>query len=71
MICHRCQGLMWPVELRDWGGGLGYDCSDAWRCLVCGDIVDPVIEANRRRTKESRLGRRRKQARHNVRTIPV
>ena len=71
MICSRCQGLMWPVELRDWAGGRGHDCSNAWRCVMCGEIVDPVIRSNRMRTKEGGLHKRMKQARDTVRTIPV
>ena len=46
MECVRCQGLMVPdrfVDLVESGeaefGG--------WRCLVCGNITDPVIVANR------------------------
>lgn len=37
--CHRCGGLMVP----EWTG------SDAgWRCVSCGERVDPVILAHRR-----------------------
>jgi hypothetical protein len=71
VICSRCQGLMVEEELRDWAGGSGYDCFDAWRCLVCGEIVDQVIRSNRRKVKEVDLDGRMKQARHNARTIPV
>jgi len=47
MTCTRCGGLM----VRD----RFYDMLDtdigmvAWRCISCGDIVDPVVLANRRR----------------------
>ena len=59
-------------ELRDWTGGRGYDCSDAWRCLLCGEIVDPMIRSNREKVKqEVRRDGRTQQARHHVRTIPI
>jgi hypothetical protein len=58
-------------ELRDWTGGRGYDCSDAWRCLMCGEIVDQVIRTNRSEVKKLSLNRRKKQARHHARTIPL
>jgi len=70
MICSRCHGLMVEEELRDWGGGRGSDCSDAWHCLVCGEIVDSVIRSNRRKVKEGRLAGRMRQARHNAQSIP-
>ena len=54
MICHRCQGLMYPFELRDWVGGRGRDPWDAWQCIACGEIVDPVIVNNRSLIKGKR-----------------
>ena len=42
MKCHRCRGAMGydkfngPPE-QFWG----------WKCLICGEIVDPVILENR------------------------
>jgi hypothetical protein len=47
MFCGRCQGLMCPVELRDFGSGMCEDRSFALRCLMCGEIVDPIILHNR------------------------
>jgi len=71
MICHRCQGLMVEEELRDWGGGRGHDCSESWRCIVCGEIVDAVIRTNRNEVKKVSFGRRKKQTRHRARAIQV
>jgi hypothetical protein len=71
MICHRCQGLMVEEELRDWGGGRGHDCSDSWRCVVCGEVVDPVITINRSEVKKVSVESRKKHARRSARTIPV
>lgn len=31
-----------------------------WRCLVCGDVIDPVILANRREQIRPRISRNRK-----------
>ena len=47
MTCHRCRGLMCPAELRDWGGSPSQDSSQAFRCLACGEIEDPIIRSNR------------------------
>jgi hypothetical protein len=63
MMCQRCQGLMVEEGLRDWGGGDGYVSSDLWRCILCGEVVDPVIRMNRRNA-QMRFDGRRKQARY-------
>jgi hypothetical protein len=47
MICERCHGLMCVAELRDWASSPSQDSPDAFRCLTCGEIVDPVIRQNR------------------------
>ena len=52
MHCHRCQNLMFPLDLLDEGGGLASSVTPAWRCFACGDIIDSVIWANRSRTGE-------------------
>lgn len=48
MICHRCQGFMVAEALHDQGEGKEYDSSSAFRCISCGEIIDPVILENRR-----------------------
>ena len=47
MSCPRCQGLMVPEHFFDlsYDGGCGR--FDGWRCLCCGNILDPVILSNR------------------------
>ena len=40
--CHRCMGAMlydkfYGLQEQFWG----------WKCLICGEIVDPVILENR------------------------
>lgn len=56
MRCERCQSVMWPEPpLRDLVGrdanDVGISCARAhcwaWRCLACGNYVDPVIRSNR------------------------
>jgi hypothetical protein len=70
MICRRCRGLMTHEELRDWGGGKGHDRSSAFRCIPCGDIIDPVILHNRTSGAGPTTGRK-KQARFDVRVISI
>lgn len=51
-VCPRCQGYMVPLipdgseelllELGKWFG---------WRCINCGERIDPLIMANRRALK--------------------
>lgn len=47
MNCRRCKGLMSFEELQDLQDGIRH--VSALRCIVCGDIVDPVIMSNRKR----------------------
>ncbi len=75
MICTRCRGLMTREELRDWGGGKGNDWSSAFRCIPCGDIIDPVILKNRARgagaaTLRKKHTSRKKHTRFDARVIP-
>jgi hypothetical protein len=49
MGCRRCQGLMVRERLMDLRSDSGCFVCPAWRCVVCGDIVDPVILVNRHR----------------------
>ena len=47
MYCPRCQGLMVPDHFFDLLYDGGYGSFDGWRCLCCGNILDPVILRNR------------------------
>ena len=67
--CGRCRGLMYRIQLRDWGGGPGQDSCDALQCIACGDIVDQVIARNRRCSGQSRVVRRK--TREGRRRIPM
>lgn len=57
--CGRCRGLMYRIQLRDWGGGRGQGSCDALQCIVCGDIIDPVIARNRRCSGQPHVVRRK------------
>lgn len=46
MRCTRCDGLMAPYELIDLLDSIEVSC-EAFRCVNCGEIVDPVMIANR------------------------
>ncbi len=57
MICPRCHGLMVPLTLVDVEASASC-VSAGWRCLLCGEILDSVIVANRNGPLEPMLGRR-------------
>jgi len=40
--CHRCGGLMVPERVFE-------HCSYDWRCVSCGERIDPVILAHRQK----------------------
>lgn len=44
MKCARCEGLMVAVWMSDLHGS---DVITGWRCLLCGENIDPGIAANR------------------------
>ncbi len=56
--CPRCQGLMAPESCFN----VNYDAGDmeilTWRCLQCGELIDPVILQNRENPPQT-LGRRK------------
>jgi len=41
--CHRCGGFMVPERVVETG-------SDNWRCVSCGERIDPVILTHRQQT---------------------
>lgn len=42
--CPRCQGFMITTQLYELCPATTVD---GWRCLLCGESIDPVIEVNR------------------------
>lgn len=47
MNCPRCQGLMVMVRLEDAGYMTSRQSLSGWQCLLCGEIIEPGIAANR------------------------
>lgn len=58
MICPRCHGLMVSITLVDEQASTSC-VSAGWRCLLCGEILDSVIVANRTGHREPMLDRAR------------
>ncbi len=58
MICPRCHGVMVPITLVDVKASTSC-VSAGWRCLLCGEILDSVIVANRTGHREPMLDRAR------------
>ncbi len=48
MECVRCGGLMVAECYCDLEETGGYDRARCWRCLNCGEVVDPLIDQYRR-----------------------
>jgi hypothetical protein len=46
MHCLRCRGLMVTIRLEDVGSSSL--CFSGWQCLMCGEVIDSVIAANRK-----------------------
>ena len=46
MICGRCRGLMVPDQRLDIPGAREVSVW-SWRCVSCGQIIDPVVLKNR------------------------
>lgn len=49
MPCGRCSGLMVADRFTDLLDETGQITFGGWRCVSCGEIVDPVIVSNRQR----------------------
>ncbi len=47
ITCRRCHGLMVPERFQDLQDDTGQLSFYGWRCLTCGEIVDPLIQAHR------------------------
>ncbi len=60
MECPRCQGVMVSDRFEDVADEAGAMKFSGWRCIICGEILDPVISANRQSHHEPLLGRSRK-----------
>ncbi len=49
MQCTRCEGLMVTDHLLDMQESYGPMWMRGWRCVSCGNVVDPLIQRNRMR----------------------
>mgnify|MGYP007073184483 FL=1 len=47
MNCARCNGLMVVDDCLDVKGGMGELWIKAYRCVMCGNLTDPVINQHR------------------------
>jgi len=54
MECRRCQGLMVVDYYIDMEDDQGIHWLRAWRCMACGEVIDPGI-IQRRLARESKL----------------
>jgi hypothetical protein len=60
MECPRCHGIMIEDVFEDLMDDTGSLHFTGWRCLACGEILDPVIALNRGSHQEPLQGRARK-----------
>ncbi len=49
--CQRCSGFLVPETYFDTDNSLGGGWFQAWRCVQCGNFVDPIILHNRKGSK--------------------
>ena len=76
MECHRCQGLMVVDYYIDMEDDQGTHWLRAWRCMACGEVIDPGI-IQRRLVRQSKLpgfiervtGRRKMRRTHHI--VPI
>jgi len=59
MKCYRCGGMMIHEKVYSEADQLRI-----WRCVLCGEYIDPVILENRQYQKTIRENSRRKKAGH-------
>lgn len=58
MRCPRCKGMMVKERFQDIQDDTGQIYFHGWRCLVCGEILDPVIVTNRQQPPVRRRQRK-------------
>jgi hypothetical protein len=59
MKCYRCGGMMIHEKVYSEAEQL-----EIWRCVLCGEYIDPVILENRQYQKTVRENSRRKKEEH-------
>lgn len=53
MNCERCNGLVVQDQCLDLLFSGGEHSLWSWRCVSCGNVVDPMVLHNRRRQKDA------------------
>ncbi len=48
MRCLRCRGLMVQDQFYDMFDDSGFLSFYGWRCICCGNVLDPLILRNKR-----------------------
>ncbi|MGH7256452.1 MAG: hypothetical protein ACREI3_11815 [Nitrospirales bacterium] len=56
MRCERCEGFMVHHQVFDPEEPMRGPSVWSWRCVACGNLVDPVIRANQRRKTGESVG---------------
>ncbi len=59
MECSRCHGTMSQEIFEDLHDDTGAIFFNGWRCLTCGEIIDPVIVAHREQRPRPWIGKNR------------
>jgi hypothetical protein len=59
MECPRCHGTMSQELFEDLRDETGMIYFSGWRCLICGEIIDPVIAAHRMHRPKPLVGKNR------------
>jgi hypothetical protein len=57
--CPRCKSIMVKDVFEDMGDDTGTLWFNGWRCVICGEILDPVIVRNRETRPSPLIGRAR------------
>jgi len=60
MQCTRCKGQMILEKFMDLRDDTGRFSFHGWRCLICGEVSDPTIQAHRKQQTPPMISRRRK-----------
>ncbi|HEX9136175.1 MAG TPA: hypothetical protein VF905_04415 [Nitrospirota bacterium] len=56
MRCTKCKGLMVVDDLIDMRESYHSMCMRGWRCVACGNVVDPLILRHRMIQEAGALG---------------
>ncbi len=59
MSCSRCNGLMVATSLEEAADVTSGGSLSGWKCLLCGEVIDSVIAANRKHRQEPKQNRAR------------